>query len=208
MPCTYCITHYHVSCHADLSRMHPHVWTALRHIGAKRTRSCLYACICSACTRLLTLRFHFTFHLPIFHTHTHTLFIIALPHITPIPLYLFLFLSLIALSVSFIWMKRFNKLGGRLARRHCYRMSMLHMDLACRLLRTHVAYGIAFAIAYLCCITGFALAIAYPCCIRDCDPQPPCHHASHSCHLRVAACCYSKGIGLSHLFVKFWLPPH
>ena len=51
-----------------------------------------------------------------------------------------------------------------------------------------------------------------PCCIRDlpcyCLPllhaglwppvlqQPPCHHVSHSCHLHLAACCYSKGIGL------------
>ena len=80
-------------------------------------------------------------------------------------------------------MKCFNKLGGWLARRHCYRISMLHMDLAL-LLRTHVAYGIAFAIAYPCCIRDLpcyclpllhkGLAIACPCCIRDCDPLPPC----------------------------------
>ena len=212
----YRVTHFHVSGHANLSRVHPHACTALRHISPERACPCLFACIGLASTRFA--RSLFSFHPQTSPSPTHTHFIsLLLIQFSP-------YLSSRPLCLS-LWMHHFvefKKQGGWLAREAL----LLHVHVAygsCLLLRTHVAYGplllrtrvaygiclcycvpvlhtgICLAIAYPCCIWAFA--IAYPCCIWDCDLQrhtsPPCRHASLSCHLCLTACCYSRGIGLN-----------
>ena len=128
----------------------PHACTALRHISPECACPCLFACIGLASTRFA--RSLFSFHPPPPH----------LPHIHisfPSCCYKFLLTSLLALSVSpsecITLSNSINKEGGWQGR-HCYCMSMLHMDLACYCVPM-LHMGLCYCVPVL--HTGFALLL-------------------------------------------------